>query len=72
MAMHHSRSTHGVAIGEVLRLAEQLQVLPQVVEIFAIDVSDCLPNGAMTPTVLQAAIEVEARILAEIREATYA
>jgi Ni,Fe-hydrogenase maturation factor len=70
--MHHSRSTHGLAVSEVLRLAEQLRQLPQQVEIFAIEAPECTPDCEMTPAVQHASTEVEARILAEIREARYA
>ena len=72
IAMHASHSTHGVAVSEVLRLAEQLDRLPRVVEIFAVEASDDRPHSEMTPAVLHAAVEVEARILEEIQEAYHA
>jgi Ni,Fe-hydrogenase maturation factor len=70
--MHASHSTHGVAVSEVLRLAEHLDRLPGVVEIFAVETSDDHPHGEMTPAVMHAAIEVEARILAELQETCHA
>jgi hydrogenase maturation protease len=72
IAMHASHSTHGVAVCEVLRLAERLDRLPRDVEIFAVETSACFPHGEMTPAVLDAVIEVEARILAEIQESCHA
>ncbi len=56
-------STHGLGVVEALRLAETLGRLPPSVELYAIEVGDCMPGGAIEPAVARAAREVAEAIL---------
>ena len=72
VAAMHRHSTHGVSVADVLKLAEQLGDLPQIVEIFGIEVADCSPGRDPTPDVSCAVAEVEARIVGKLCEAAHA
>jgi hypothetical protein len=53
-------------------LAEQLGRLPEVVEIFGIEVGECEPGREICHDVLQAVVELEAVIFAELSEVAHA
>jgi hydrogenase maturation protease len=72
IARRHSQSTHGVGVCDALRLAEQLGRLPEVVEIFGIEVGECEPGREICHDVLQAVVELEAVIFAELSEVAHA
>ena len=66
------RSMHGMTASQAMRLAEQLGRVPASVEVFAVEIGECLPGRGLSPAVLDAAIEVESLILTELREEAYA
>ena len=72
IAVSHRHSTHGVSVADVLKLAETLGDLPPLVEIFGIEVADCLPCQDLTPDVCCAVAEVEAQIVEKLCEAAHA
>jgi hydrogenase maturation protease len=68
IAKQHSHSTHGVGVGDALRLAEQLWRLPPDVVIYGIEVGDCEPGREICQEVLQAVAKLESFIFAELCE----
>jgi hydrogenase maturation protease len=72
IAARHNQSTHGVGVDDVLRLAERIGRLPDEVEIFGIEVTECEPGHEICLEVLRAASELEAVIAAELCEDAYA
>jgi len=69
IAVRHHRSTHGVGLFDVLKLAERLGDLPPSVEIFGIDVADCLPGHEIGGKVLRAVAHLAAQLRDEIWQA---
>lgn len=72
IARWHGHSTHGVSVCEALELAEHLGKLPPVVEIIGIEVSRCLPETPVSPTVLHAVIQVASELGEELLEVAHA
>jgi hydrogenase maturation protease len=68
----HRHSTHGVGVADLLKLADQLQCLPTLVELFGIEVADCSPGRDLTPAVVRSVAEVEARIANDLCEVAHA
>ena len=72
IAERHNHSTHGVNVCGALRLAEQLGRLPPIVDIFGIEVGNCLPGHDISPSVICSVIKLEAEIRDELREVVHA
>jgi len=72
IAVTHRHSTHGVSVADVLTLAEQLDDLPPIVELFGIEVADCSPGRELTLDIVRAIAEVESQIVGELREVAHA
>lgn len=68
----HSHSTHGFGVADTLRLADRLGRLPPLVEVYGIEIADCLPEGQISPVVSWAVDNLAARILEELREVVHA
>ena len=63
-------STRGVAIVEALQLADEMGRIPPVVEIIGIEVRNFSTECELLSAVLEAAVDLEARIFDEICEAS--
>jgi hydrogenase maturation protease len=60
-------SSHGLGLVEAVELARALGSLPRRLVIYAIEGAEFAPGAPLTPAVAAAAVEVEARLLSEIR-----
>jgi hydrogenase maturation protease len=69
IAVRHRRSTHGVGLVEVLKLAERLGELPPNVEIWGIEVGDCAPAGEIGRKTLRAVAKLEAQLYSDLMQA---
>jgi len=60
-------SSHGLGLAEAIELARALGSLPRRLVVYAIEGADFAPGAPLSPAVAAAAVEVEARLLGEIR-----
>jgi hydrogenase maturation protease len=70
IAVRHTRSTHGIGLAEVLRLAERLGELPTDVEICGIELADFSPGKEISPETLRAVATLEAQLYDKLLEAS--
>jgi len=68
----HSHSTHGFGVADTLRLADRLGRLPPLVEVYGIEIANCMPASEISPVVSGAVHSLAARILDELREVAHA
>ena len=66
-AAYRGRSTHGLGVGDVVRLAVALGSLPERSVVYGIEGQDFQPGHELTPYVKEAVPAVVARILEEVR-----
>jgi hydrogenase maturation protease len=60
------RSSHGLAVGDALALAEALGWLPPQVLLWGVEMASCQPAGDLSPEVARALPELERQILQEL------
>jgi hydrogenase maturation protease len=70
IAVRHGRSTHGIGLAEVLRLAERLGELPNNVEVCGIEVAEISPGYEISLETLWAVATLEAQLYDELLEAS--
>lgn len=68
--IQHGDSTHGMSVGDALRLADQLGLLPADVVIFAVQGGHYEPAADMSPAVLAALPELVDRVVEELEKGT--
>jgi hydrogenase maturation protease len=66
------RSSHGLSVGAVLALAEQLGRLPPALVLYAIEAQSCEPNQELSPAVSAALAELCRRVRQELSAAPVA
>lgn len=72
IAERHHHSSHSVGICGALQLASRLGRMPELVEVFGIEVKDCSPGQDMHPAVQEAVVHLGTTILGELREVVHA
>jgi len=60
-------SSHGMNLHEVLSLAREIDRLPHSTVIYAIEIDDSIPSTGVDQRAALAALEVERRVLSEIK-----
>jgi hydrogenase maturation protease len=69
---YHNHSTHGVGLCNALELAERLERMPPIVEIFGIEIGSYRPLDEISAEVAQAIDELGKIISAELCETIHA
>jgi len=72
IAERHHHSSHSVGICGALQLASRLGRMPELVEVFGIEVKDCSPGSDIHPAVQEAVVQLGTTLLAELREVIHA
>lgn len=72
IARQHNHSTHGVSVAHALELAETLELLPPVVDIYGIEIGCSSPGSNLSPTVLHAVLKLETEIAGALQEMLHA